>query len=96
MRVVFADVIVVGKLGKVVEQKVTATPIPGTKIKVDHQVLELTVGEGLRVRQEKGEVIRFGFMLPRAVPDGPGKPRCHRAYGPPHRTGMSVLPEQAP
>jgi hypothetical protein len=70
MRVVQADAIVVGKLGKVVEKNVSATPFSGAKVKVDYQVMELEVGESLRGAR-RGEVIRFGFMLPKANRDGP-------------------------
>jgi hypothetical protein len=64
-RVVQADVIVVGKLGKAEEKTVSSTYWPGAKAKVDYQVMELTVEEGIS-GTKKGDVIRFGFMVPKA------------------------------
>jgi hypothetical protein len=56
MRVVQADAIVVGKLGKVEQKIISATPFSGAKAKVDYQVLELKVAEALR-GAKKGDVI---------------------------------------
>jgi hypothetical protein len=64
-RVVRAEVIVVGKLGKPEGKAVFATLWPGARAKVEHKVMELTVQEGLR-GAKKGDMIRFGFMAPKA------------------------------
>jgi hypothetical protein len=71
LRVISADAIVIGKLGKVEEKTVAATGFPGAKAKVDYRVLELKVGEALR-GAKKGDVIRFGFLLLKADRNGPG------------------------
>ncbi len=79
LRVVHADAVVVGKLGKVEEKNVSATPIAGAKAKVDFQVLELQVGEGLR-GATKGDMIRFGFVPQHAGPEGAVAYRTGQEY----------------
>jgi hypothetical protein len=93
MRVVHADVVVVGKLGKVEEKTISATllhpatPHAGPMPKYDFQVLELKVEEGLR-GAKKGDVIRFGFALPKERRQGPepGKSEPRR-----YTTGQECL-----
>jgi hypothetical protein len=95
MRVVHADVVVVGKLGKVEEKTVSATllhpatPHAGPLPKYDFQVLELKVEEGLR-GAKKGDLIRFGFALPKARRDGPG-PGSGKSESVPSTSGQECL-----
>jgi hypothetical protein len=69
VRVAKADVIVVGKLGKVEEKNVSATAVPGAKDKVEYQVLALKVEEGI-LGAKKGDELRLGFVPPPPTPPG--------------------------
>jgi hypothetical protein len=63
VRVAQAQVIVVGKLGKVEDKNVSATAFPGAKDKVEYQVLALKVEEGI-LGAKKGDELRLGFVPP--------------------------------
>jgi hypothetical protein len=69
VRVAQAQVIVVGKLGKVEDKNVSATSFPGAKDKVDYQVLSLKVEEGI-LGAKKGDTLRLGFVPPPAPRPG--------------------------
>lgn len=71
-RVALADVVVIGKLGKVEEKNVSALPYPGAPNKVEFQVLALQIDEALVGIKDKKE-IRLGFVPPPPNP-GPVRP----------------------
>lgn len=75
-RVANAELIVVGKLGKVEAKNVSATPGPGVKDKVAYQVIALHVEQVLLGKADKE--IRLGFIPPQNPPAGapirPGRP----------------------
>ena len=71
------------------EDRLRNTRLREPKAKFDFQVLELKVVEGLR-GAKKGDVIRFGFMLPKTARDGPG-PRPGVAEAVVHSTGQECL-----
>lgn len=76
-RVATAELVVVGKLGKVEGKNTPATPAPGAKDKVEYQVLALEVGEALIGKA--GKEIRVGFIPPQnPTPGTPIRPRFPR------------------
>lgn len=72
-RVASAELIVVGKLGKVEDKNISATAAPGAKDKVEYQVLTLEVEKVLLGKADK--TIRLAFIPPQnpapiPTPDG--------------------------
>jgi hypothetical protein len=89
LRAVFSEVVVVGTLGKAEEKTIPATVFLGAKAKAEYRVLELKVEEGLR-GAKKGDVLRFGFLVPR--PDRNGRvPRPDTPEAVTYRTGQGCL-----
>jgi hypothetical protein len=73
LRVIEADAIVVGKLVKAEGKKVPATLFKGAKAKVEYQVLELKVEDGLR-GAKKGDTLRLGSFALKPMGRRPGVP----------------------
>jgi hypothetical protein len=72
-----AELIVIGKLGKVEDKNVSATPGPGAKDKVEYQVIALSVEQVLLGKADKE--IRLAFIPPQNPPAGaPIRPRPFR------------------
>jgi hypothetical protein len=71
-RVAQAEVIVIGTVGKVEPQNVSAVQFPGAKDKVEYQVVALKVDDAL-MGAKAGSEIRVGFIPPQnPAPAGPG------------------------
>ncbi|HEV3257382.1 MAG TPA: hypothetical protein VG013_10915 [Gemmataceae bacterium] len=71
-RVAQAEVIVIGTVGKVEPQNVSAIPFPGAKDKVEYQVVALKIDDAL-MGAKAGSEIRVGFIPPQnPTPAGPG------------------------
>jgi hypothetical protein len=77
-RVANAELLVVGKLGKVEDKNISATPAPGAKDKVEYQVIALHVEKVLLGKADKE--LRLAFIPPQnpragdPVPIRPGRP----------------------
>jgi hypothetical protein len=71
-RVAQADVVVVGKVGKVEDKNVSALPLRGGKDKVEWQVVAFQIEENLQGLKKETKEIRVGFLPPQIPPMQPG------------------------
>jgi hypothetical protein len=68
-RVALAQVVVVGKVGKVEDKNVSTTRFPGATDKVEYQIVGFKVEDGLMGAKDAKE-IRVGFVPPQGNPGG--------------------------